>query len=104
LELPTDDEEESVLGDFIEDEADTQQDATQTILREHIAEIIKRLTPREAKVLQLRYGLLDGEFYTLDEVGKKYNISRERVRQIEAKALRRLRNPAKQRKLDEYVE
>ncbi|MCS6773683.1 MAG: sigma-70 family RNA polymerase sigma factor [Anaerolineae bacterium] len=105
LETPTDDEEESVLGDFIPDE-DSPAPAemvTNQLLREQINEILHTLPPREVRVLQLRYGLLDGETYTLEEVGRKLGITRERVRQIEAQALSRLRLPANVRKLRDFL-
>ncbi len=105
LETPTDDEEESVLGDFIPDE-DSPAPAevvTTQMLREQLSEILATLPPREVRILQLRYGLLDGETYTLEEVGKKLGVTRERVRQIEAQALSRLRHPAHARKLRDFL-
>jgi RNA polymerase sigma factor (sigma-70 family) len=101
LETPTDDEEESVLGDFIPDD-DSPAPAemvTSQVLREQLSEILDTLPPREVRILQLRYGLLDGETYTLEEVGRKLGVTRERVRQIEAQALSRLRLPAHARRL-----
>lgn len=88
LETPTDDEEDSVLGDFIEDEEAPPPDdtATYNLLREHLEEVLNTLPPREVRILQLRYGLLDGQAYTLEEVGRKMGVTRERVRQIEAQA------------------
>lgn len=105
LETPTDEEEDSVLGDFIEDEDSPApaEAATQNMLREQIQEVLNSLPPREVRILQLRYGLLDGESYTLEEVGKKMGVTRERVRQIEAQALSRLRHPTHRRKLREYL-
>ncbi len=105
LETPTDDEEDSVLGDFIQDrEAPAPADsATYNLLREHLDEVLGSLPPREVRILQLRYGLLDGQAYTLEEVGRKMGVTRERVRQIEAQALSRLRHPVIRRKLREYL-
>ena len=105
LETPTDDEEDSVLGDFIQDEevAAPDETATYNLLREHLDIVLNGLPPREVRILQLRYGLLDGQAYTLEEVGRKMGVTRERVRQIEAQALSRLRHPAIRRKLQEYL-
>ena len=105
LETPTDDEEDSVLGDFIEDEEAPPPDdsATYNLLKEHIEEVLNGLPPREVRILQLRYGLLDGQAYTLEEVGRKMGVTRERVRQIEAQALSRLRHPSIKRKLRDYL-
>jgi RNA polymerase primary sigma factor len=105
LETPTDDEEDSVLGDFIQDEEVAAPDdtATYNLLREHLETVLNGLPPREVRILQLRYGLLDGQAYTLEEVGRKMGVTRERVRQIEAQALSRLRHPAIRRKLREYL-
>ena len=105
LETPTDDEEDSVLGDFIEDDEAAPPDdtATYNLLREHLAEVLNSLPPREVRILQLRYGLLDGQAYTLEEVGRKMGVTRERVRQIEAQALSRLRHPSIRRKLRDYL-
>jgi RNA polymerase primary sigma factor len=105
LETPTDDEEDSVLGDFIQDEEVDAPDetATHNLLREHLENVLNGLPPREVRILQLRYGLLDGQAYTLEEVGRKMGVTRERVRQIEAQALSRLRHPAIRRKLREYL-
>jgi RNA polymerase primary sigma factor len=105
LETPTDDEEDSVLGDFIQDEEVPAPDETATynLLREHLESVLNGLPPREVRILQLRYGLLDGQAYTLEEVGRKMGVTRERVRQIEAQALSRLRHPAVRRKLREYL-
>ena len=105
LETPTDDEEDSVLGDFIEDDEASPPDdtATYNLLREHLEEVLNTLPPREVRILQLRYGLLDGQAYTLEEVGRKMGVTRERVRQIEAQALSRLRHPSIRRKLRDYL-
>ncbi|MDD5369748.1 MAG: sigma-70 family RNA polymerase sigma factor [Anaerolineaceae bacterium] len=105
LETPTDDEEDSVLGDFIEDVDAPPPDETATynLLREHLEEVLNGLPPREVRILQLRYGLLDGQAYTLEEVGRKMGVTRERVRQIEAQALSRLRHPSIRRKLRDYL-
>jgi len=105
LETPTDDEEDSVLGDFIEDDEASPPDdtATYNLLREHLGEVLNALPPREVRILQLRYGLLDGQSYTLEEVGRKMGVTRERVRQIEAQALSRLRHPSIRRKLRDYL-
>jgi RNA polymerase primary sigma factor len=105
LEMPVGEEEDSYLGDFIEDaEADSPTDsASQTMLRQVIDEIFESLTPREVRILQLRFGLADGYSYTLEEVGKKFGVTRERIRQIEAQALGRLRHPSRSRKLRDYL-
>ena len=105
LETPTDDEEDSVLGDFIEDDEAPPPDdtATYNLLKQHLIEVLDSLPPREVRILQLRYGLLDGQAYTLEEVGRKMGVTRERVRQIEAQALTRLRHPSVRRKLRDYL-
>jgi len=105
LETPTDEEEDSVLGDFIQDEESPAptDTVTQNLLREHLQEVLNTLPPREVRILQLRYGLLDGQSYTLEEVGRKMGVTRERVRQIEAQALSRLRHPTHRRKLVDYL-
>jgi len=105
LETPTGDEDDSILGDFIQDEEIIAPDesATYNLLKEHLDSVLTGLPPREVRILQLRYGLLDGQAYTLEEVGRKMGVTRERVRQIEAQALSRLRNPAVRRKLREYL-
>ncbi len=105
LEMPVGEEEDSYLGDFIEDaEADSPTDsASQTMLRQVIDEIFESLSPREVRILQLRFGLVDGYSYTLEEVGKKFGVTRERIRQIEAQALGRLRHPSRSRKLRDYL-
>ena len=105
LETPTDDEEDSVLGDFIEDDEAPapSESATYNLLKEHLQVILNDLPPREVRILQLRYGLLDGQAYTLEEVGNKMGVTRERVRQIEAQALSRLRHPSVQKILRDYL-
>jgi len=105
LETPTDDEEESVLGDFIPDEDSPApvETVTNKMLRDQLREILSTLPLREVRILQLRYGLLDGETYTLEEVGRKLGVTRERVRQIEAQALSRLRLPAHARRLRDFL-
>lgn len=105
LETPTDDEEDSVLGDFVQDYEAPAPDETATynLLRQQLGEVLDGLPPREVRILQLRYGLLDGQAYTLEEVGSKMGVTRERVRQIEAQALSRLRHPMVSRKLKEYL-
>src|SRR5690606_23737243 len=105
LEMPVGEEEDSYLGDFIEDEdADAPGEAAgQQLLREVIDEIFQSLTPRAVRILQLRFGLVDGYCYTLEEVGKKFGVTRERIRQIEAQALSRLRHPSRSRKLRDYL-
>jgi RNA polymerase primary sigma factor len=105
LETPTDEEEDSVLADFIHDNdspAPTET-VTQHLLQEHLREVLTSLPPREVRILQLRYGLLDGQSYTLEEVGRKMGVTRERVRQIEAQALSRLRHPGHRKKLIDYL-
>jgi RNA polymerase primary sigma factor len=106
LEMPIGDEEDGLLGDFIEDHEAPAPDETATfnLLREHLEEMLDKLPPREARILQLRYGLNDGKILTLNEVGRKMGVTRERVRQIEAQALRRLRSPRIQRELRGYIE
>ncbi len=105
LEMPVGEEEDSYLGDFIEDEdADSpQESAGRQILREVIDEIFQSLSPREVRILQLRFGLVDGYNYTLEEVGRKFGVTRERIRQIEAQALSRLRHPSRSRRLRDYL-
>ena len=90
---------------FIEDEdsPSPQDAASYTMLKEQLNDVMKTLTPREAKVLRLRFGLDDGKSRTLEEVGKQFNVTRERIRQIEAKALRKLRHPSRSKKLKEYM-
>jgi RNA polymerase primary sigma factor len=105
LETPVGDEEDAVLGDFIEDDESALPDETaiNNLLRENLREVLSDLPPREVRILQLRYGLLDGQAYTLEEVGRKMGVTRERVRQIEAQALSRLRHPSVRRKLHDYL-
>lgn len=106
LETPIGEEEDSHLGDFIQDDnVPVPADAAAfTLLREQLAEVLSTLTEREQKVLRLRFGLDDGRARTLEEVGKEFNVTRERIRQIEAKALRKLRHPSRSRKLKDYLE
>ena len=106
LETPIGEEEDSHLGDFIPDnDAPAPADAaSHTMLREQLSDVLSTLTPREAKVLKLRFGLEDGRSRTLEEVGKEFNVTRERIRQIEAKALRKLRHPSRSRKLKDYLD
>ena len=106
LETPIGEEEDSHLGDFIEDhDAPAPDDAADfMILKEQLAEVLGTLTPREKKVLMLRFGLNDGKNRTLEEVGKNFNVTRERIRQIEAKALRKLRHPSRSKKLKDFLE
>ena len=105
LETPIGEENDSHLGDFIKDEdsPSPQDAASYTMLKEELEEVMKTLTPREAKVLKLRFGLEDGKARTLEEVGKQFNVTRERIRQIEAKALRKLRHPSRSNKLKEFM-
>ena len=106
LETPIGEEEDSHLGDFIPDEdAPAPQDAaSHTLLKEQLADVLDTLTPREEKVLRLRFGLEDGRSRTLEEVGKEFNVTRERIRQIEAKALRKLRHPSRSKKLKDFLD
>ena len=105
LETPVGEEDESNLGNFIpDDEAPSpSEQAADTLLREHIEEVMQTLTPREAKVLKLRFGLEDGRMRTLEEVGREFDVTRERIRQIEAKALRKLRHPSRSKKLKDFM-
>ena len=105
LETPIGEEDDSHLGDFIQDDdSPAPQDvAAYTLLREQLEEVMGTLTPREAKVLRLRFGLDDGKARTLEEVGKEFDVTRERIRQIEAKALRKLRHPSRSKKLKDYM-
>ena len=106
LETPIGEEEDSHLGDFIQDDnVPVPADAAAfTLLKEQLEEVLGTLTEREQKVLTLRFGLEDGRARTLEEVGKEFNVTRERIRQIEAKALRKLRHPSRSRKLKDYLE
>ena len=105
LETPIGEEEDSHLGDFIQDEDSPapHDAASYTLLKEQLEEVMNTLTPREAKVLKLRFGLEDGKSRTLEEVGREFNVTRERIRQIEAKALRKLRHPSRSKKLRDYM-
>ena len=106
LETPIGEEEDSHLGDFIEDsDAPAPADAaSHTLLKETLGSVLDSLTPREEKVLRLRFGLEDGRSRTLEEVGKEFNVTRERIRQIEAKALRKLRHPSRSKKLKDFLD
>ena len=106
LEMPIGEEEDSHLGDFIQDEDSPapSEAVSQTMLREQLLEVLHTLTPREEQVLMLRFGLKDGRMRTLEEVGKVFNITRERIRQIEAKALRKLRHPSRSKRLKDYLD
>lgn len=106
LETPIGEEEDSHLGDFIpDDDAPAPSDvASHTLLKEQLGEVLATLTPREEKVLKLRFGLEDGRSRTLEEVGKEFNVTRERIRQIEAKALRKLRHPSRSKRLKDFLE
>ena len=105
LETPIGEEDDSHLGDFIQDDDSPapQDAAAYTMLKEQLEQVMKTLTPREAKVLQLRFGLEDGRTRTLEEVGREFEVTRERIRQIEAKALRKLRHPSRSKKLRDYM-
>ncbi len=106
LETPIGEEEDSHLGDFIPDEDAPvpAEAASHTLLKEQLSTVLKSLTPREEKVLRLRFGLEDGRPRTLEEVGKEFNVTRERIRQIEAKALRKLRHPSRSKKLRDFLD
>ena len=104
LEAPVGEEEDSRLGDFIQDSSASPTDqATHALLKDHIKEVLETLSPREAKVLEYRFGLEDGKQRTLEEVGKEFGVTRERIRQIEAKAIRKLRHPTRSKKLRDYL-
>ena len=105
LETPIGEEEDSHLGDFIPDEdaSEPSEAASFSLLKEQLMEVLDTLTPREKKVLELRFGIVDGRTRTLEEVGKEFNVTRERIRQIEAKALRKLRHPSRSRKLKDFL-
>jgi len=105
LETPIGEEEDSHLGDFIPDEdaSEPAEAASYTLLKEQLQEVLGTLTPREEKVLKLRFGLEDGRTRTLEEVGKEFNVTRERIRQIEAKALRKLRHPSRSKRLKDFL-
>ena len=106
LETPIGEEEDSHLGDFIQDDnvPVPAEAAAYTMLKEQIGEVLTSLTPREQSVLRLRFGLDDGRSRTLEEVGKEFNVTRERIRQIEAKSLRKLRHPSRSKKLKDYLD
>ena len=106
LETPIGEEEDSHLGDFIEDEnaPAPAEVASNAMMREQLQEVLHTLTPREEKVIRLRFGLEDGQAHTLEEVGKEFNVTRERIRQIEAKALRKLKHPSRSRKLRSFLD
>ncbi|MDE6260712.1 MAG: RNA polymerase sigma factor RpoD [Oscillospiraceae bacterium] len=105
LETPIGEEEDSHLGDFIEDDtaSEPSEAASFTLLKEQLVDVLSTLTPREEKVLRLRFGIEDGRTRTLEEVGKEFNVTRERIRQIEAKALRKLRHPSRSKKLKDFL-
>ncbi len=105
LSTPIGEEEDSHLGDFIQDEEAAQpaEAASYTLLREQLEEVLTTLTPREEQVLRMRFGLIDGKSHTLEEVGKEFDVTRERIRQIESKALRKLRHPSRSKKLRDFL-
>ena len=105
LETPIGEEEDSHLGDFIQDDEASQpsEEASYTLLREQIEDVLSTLTPREEEVLRMRFGLRDGKPHTLEEVGKEFDVTRERIRQIESKALRKLRHPSRSKKLRDFL-
>ena len=105
LDSPIGEEEDSHLGDFIPDEdaSEPSEAASFSLLREQLEEVLETLAPREKKVLELRFGIIDGRTRTLEEVGKEFNVTRERIRQIEAKALRKLRHPSRSKKLKDFL-
>ena len=105
LESPVGDDEDSELGMFVEDEntPTPSQTTTQNLMSQKVDEVLNSLSPREARILRLRFGLENGRTYTLEEVGEKFGLTRERIRQIEGKALRRLRHPMRARQLREYL-
>lgn len=105
LQAPVGEDEESFLGDFIEDETQPSpvESASRQLLKDHLNEILATLSEREAKVLIFRFGLEGGDPKTLEDVGKVFGVTRERIRQIEAKALRKLRHPSRRRKLQDYL-
>src|SRR5947208_10398168 len=106
LETPIGEEEDSHLGDFIPDDGSMQpaDAASHQLLKEQVEDVLASLTQRERRVLQLRFGLEDGRSRTLEEVGREFNVTRERIRQIEAKALRKLRHPSRSKKLKDYLD
>ena len=105
LETPVGEEEDSALGDFIEDDDSPSpvEMAAARLLQDHLQDLFNSLTPREVKILQLRFGLIDGYTYTLEEVGRRFGVTRERIRQIEAQALQRLKHPKRCRRLEDYL-
>ena len=105
LETPIGEEEDSHLGDFIQDDEASQpsEEASYTLLREQLEDVLSTLTPREEQVLRMRFGLRDGKPHTLEEVGKEFDVTRERIRQIESKALRKLRHPSRSKKLRDFL-
>ena len=105
LETPIGEEEDSHLGDFIQDDESAQpaEEASYTLLREQLEEVLSTLTPREEQVLRMRFGLVDGKPHTLEEVGREFDVTRERIRQIESKALRKLRHPSRSKKLRDFL-
>ena len=105
LETPIGEEEDSHLGDFIQDDEASQpsEEASYTLLREQLEDVLSTLTPREEEVLRMRFGLRDGKPHTLEEVGKEFDVTRERIRQIESKALRKLRHPSRSKKLRDFL-
>ena len=106
LETPVGEEEDSHLGDFIQDDDASQpsEEASYTLLREQLEDVLATLTPREQQVLRMRFGLQDGKPHTLEEVGKEFDVTRERIRQIESKALRKLRHPSRSKKLKDFLD
>ena len=106
LETPVGEEEDSALGDFIEDDDSPSpvEMASVRLLQDHLQDLFNSLTPREVKILQLRFGLIDGYTYTLEEVGRRFGVTRERIRQIEAQALQRLKHPKRCRRLEDYLQ
>ena len=106
LETPAGEDGDSEISNFIKDENAVSPDdaVVRKVLREQLMEVLETLTPREQKVIRLRYGLDDSHPRTLEEVGKEFNVTRERIRQIEAKALRKLKNPSRSKKLQDFVD
>jgi len=104
LDTPIGEEEDSHLGDFIEDETSVtpEESALRAVFRKELNEVIDSLSPREAEVIRLRYGLEDGHCHTLEDVGARFNVTRERIRQIEAKALRKIHNPSRFKRLKDF--
>ena len=105
LETPVGEEEDSHLGDFLPDSDASQppEEASHTLLHEQLEDVLATLTPREQQVLRMRFGLQDGKPHTLEEVGKEFDVTRERIRQIESKALRKLRHPSRSKKLRDFL-